>query len=94
MHPSAQLLVSPDEEEEAAAALLLDEPPPAFMNTMGVRRSADRRACSADRLASSAARSATSIVSPQCLHFLATASTSSPQNGQSFVSFAGCSGMA
>lgn len=38
--------------------------------------------CSASLLASSADLIATSRISPQCLHFFAVASTSSPQNGQ------------
>ena len=43
----------------------------------------------ATRLASCAARIATSRISPQCLHFLATARTCSPQNGQAEVSGTG-----
>jgi hypothetical protein len=61
-------------EEEAAA----DEDelaPPAFMYT-----GADAGRSLA-LFASSATRRATSIVSPQCLHFFATWSTDSPQKG-------------
>ena len=61
-------------DEDAAAA------PPAFMNTFGPW---DLDDCSAHLLDSSAARRAKSIVSPQCLHFLAEARTCSPQNGHS-----------
>ena len=47
--------------------------------------------CSANRFASSAARNATSRISPQCLHFFALASTSSPQKAQFVVGFVGTS---
>jgi hypothetical protein len=62
---------------DAAADDEDDAPPPAFMKTIGLF---DELAF----LASSAARSATSNVSPQCLHFLASAETNSAQNGHFF----------
>lgn len=77
-HPQPVFCVLPlgvvaaeDEDEE-------EGPPPVFMNTVGLTE--------AFRLASSATLNAISMVSPQCLHFLASNRTDSAQKGH-FLKF-------